>query len=281
MTAAARLLHWQQQWPKALAIWSEFTALPAPLFCQSKRQAQQQGLTESFAMIRLHDQQVVVDLELVAKYQLDDEACAILAHEIGHHVFAPANVNAHSRLIYIMRQALPTLEHYAAILANLYTDLLINHYLKAQAELPMERIYQKIGTGGDQSKVWRLYLSIYEQLWRLSPGTLAPADASVTLRADAWLGARIVKCYGRDWLTGASRFASLMLSYLVDDDSAAQAHLMFDMQQAAQGALPQGLWDEQPIEVCHPSLDPVLTGKTTPVDESEQMVSAGGEGQLL
>ena len=66
-----------------------------------------------------------------------------------------------------MRWALPTKEHLAEFVANLYTDLLINDRLQRSAWLRMADVYLKLG-GGSQDRAWTLYMRIYEILWGLN-----------------------------------------------------------------------------------------------------------------
>ena len=98
---------WKRAWPEALAVWSKFTRLSDPQLCASTVQAAREGLSGSFAMIRLLDQSVVVDLENVGKLGLEDYGVEVLAHEIGHHVLAPANVTDHYRLLARIRKGQP------------------------------------------------------------------------------------------------------------------------------------------------------------------------------
>jgi len=76
MTGSAEPLslleRWQSAWPQALAVWSQFTRLSDPNLCQSSVTAAKEGLTSSFAMIRLSDQSVVVDLEGIERLKLED-----------------------------------------------------------------------------------------------------------------------------------------------------------------------------------------------------------------
>ncbi|HEX8834225.1 MAG TPA: hypothetical protein VF719_08490, partial [Abditibacteriaceae bacterium] len=73
--------NWQAQWPHALALWSRFTKLSEPNWCFSRDDEQRQGLSGSFAMIRLADQAIVIGLEQIAWQKLDDYGLEILAHE--------------------------------------------------------------------------------------------------------------------------------------------------------------------------------------------------------
>jgi hypothetical protein len=150
MTATANALEvlkdqWRARWPESLAHWSRFTRLSEPHFCLTQAEAEGEGLTQSFAMIRLLDQAVIVSLELIVVYHLEDFAVEVLAHEIGHHVLCPADLTDQGRMIARMRWALPTKEHLAPFLGNLYADLLINDRLQRSENLRMADIYTKLG----------------------------------------------------------------------------------------------------------------------------------------
>src|SRR4051812_46927575 len=88
---------WSEAWPAALEAWSKFTRLRAPVFCQTKAEAEREGLTGSFAMIRLQDQAIVVSIPEVLRCNVQEFAREVLAHEIGHHVLAPATLTDHGR----------------------------------------------------------------------------------------------------------------------------------------------------------------------------------------
>jgi hypothetical protein len=257
---------WRDDWPTALAHWSKYTRLHDPLLCARSVAAAHHGLSGSFAMIRLADKSVVIDLEAVRRHGLEDYGVEILAHEIGHHVLAPATPTDHVRVIAHIRKALPTLEAHAPMIANLFTDLLINDCLQRQHGLRMDGIYRHLPSSGAPSKLWQFYLSIYEQLWSLERGALGGAREDARVLGDAWLGARVVRIYGRDWLVGASRFAALVLPYLVEDAEAlADAASLFDTRDAGAGSTPVGLSEidnGEAGDVLHPMNDPAITGKT-------------------
>jgi hypothetical protein len=283
MSSAPLLDRWRSAWPQALAAWSKFTRLSDPRLCESRLLASQEGLSGSFAMIRLSDQSVVVDLETVAQMGLDDYGVEVLAHEIGHHVLAPASATDHYRLVARIRRALPTLERYSAIVANLFTDLLINDRLQRRAGLRMADIYRLLNssTGQPSAKartgtiseskpanagLWVLYMGIYEQLWQLEKGSLGGPRGDSRTETDAWLGARLIRAYADDWLDAGGRFATLLLPYLVEDDEASKRALerLHDTKDAAAGCEPQGLTDVEDGEAggsVHPSEDPRITGE--------------------
>jgi hypothetical protein len=256
---------WAAQWPAALALWSRFTRLSDPRWCFDDQQAQAEGLSESFAMIRLTDQAVVVNLHEIAARGLDRFSLEILAHEIGHHVYAPADLTDHGRMLARMRWALPTREHLAPFISNLYTDLLINDRLQRSAGLSVAAVYLALGAGAS-NRLWTLYMRIYEILWSQQRGTLAPGALTDELEGDARLGARLIRAYARDWMDGSGRFAALCLPYLLDDDGREMQQLFKgwrDMQNANAGAQPHGLTEIEPGEregALHPALDPALTG---------------------
>lgn len=224
-TLAAR---WRAAWPQALACWSRYTRLHDARMCASTVEAAGEGLQGSFAMIRLVDQSVVIDLEAIVAHGLEDYAVEILAHEIGHHVLAPASANDQLRLLARMVRGLPSLERHASMVANLYTDLLINDRLHRRDGLRMADIYRalartrtaapdlddRVDPDGRSNPLWTLYMRTYERLWQLDKGELAGPGVDDATDGDAWLGARLVRVYAADWMAGAGRFAALVLPYL-------------------------------------------------------------------
>jgi hypothetical protein len=263
----ALLASWEARWPDALAVWSRFTRLRPPILCLHRKEAAREGLTGSFAMIRLVDQTVVVSLEEVVDSGVESFALEVLAHEVGHHVLAPANLTDHARSIARMRWALPTVEHQAPLVANLYTDLLINDRLQRSAGLRLAEVYLTLGAsagGGARGALWAVYTRIYELLWGLGRGALGGGATDDAMEGDAWLGARLVRAYARDWLDGSGRFAALMLPYLLADRGASELlQKLFDTRDAAAGGEPAGLSGEEAGEresAIHPANDPGLTG---------------------
>lgn len=263
---ATRIARWQAAWPEALAAWSRFTRLRDPRLCETGVLAAEEGLAGAFAMIRLVDKSVVIDLEAIAALDLDDHAVEILAHEIGHHVLAPASATDSFRLIARLRRALPTLERHAPMVANLFTDLLINDRLQRQAGLDMAEIYRRMAkrTGGARSRLWMLYMGIYESLWSLEKGSLGGPRGDAEMEGDAWLGARLIRVYARDWMQAGGRFATLLLPYLAEDaEQDAALRRLHDTRSAAQGADPTGAQQIEPDEAdgaVHPSRDARVTG---------------------
>jgi hypothetical protein len=288
----ALMAKWRAAWPEALAAWSRYTRLHDARLCGSSLEAAQEGLKGSFAMIRLLDQSVVIDLEAVVARGLQDHAVEILAHEIGHHVLAPGNATDHLRMLARMRRALPTLEQRAPMVANLYTDLCINDRLQRQAGLRMADIYLALARERDReggqapaSSLWVLYMRIYEHLWKLDKGSLAGAGITDPIDTDAWLGARVIRVYAGDWITGSGRFATLVLPYLLDDAAALDAlRSMHDTGDAAAGCTPGAVHDIEPDELDgapHPIHDPRVTGEdvTAPLPDAEPTAQSAGQAR--
>lgn len=257
---------WLAAWPKALAVWSRFTRLREPRWCFTPAQEKEEGLTGSFAMIRFDDHAIVISIRQVVEGHLDKFATEVMAHEIGHHVYTPGDLTDHTRMLARMRRSLPTREHLAPFIANLYTDLLINTHLQRSAGLDIAGVYKALGKGSTDP-MWTLYMRMYEILWSLQRGTLAMGKVDDKLEGDAQLGARIVRVFGRDWIRGSGRFAALCLPYLLDEQYAKKILVIFrplmDTENAGEGAIPEGLteMDEDEIEgAIHPSLDPELSG---------------------
>ena len=79
------------------------------------------------------------------------------------------------------------LEKQAGMVANLYSDLLINNYLQRQCGLRMDELYKRIDQNGSKSRVWQLYMRIYEQLWQLKSGALGgKSDSDAMEEMPGW-----------------------------------------------------------------------------------------------
>jgi hypothetical protein len=266
---------WQARWQEALALWSKFTRLSDPRWCFTEAEAQQEGLTQSFAMIRLTDQAVVISLPLIKKFHLEAFALEILGHEIGHHVYCPADLTDNAHMIARMRWALPTKEHLANFLGNLYTDLFINDRLQRSSNLKIANVYTAL-VGQSNNRLWTLYMRIYEILWSIEKAKLATGRIDAQLEGDAHLGARLIRSYARDWLDGSGRFAALCLPYLLQDDGAEIQKLLRawrDTEHAGGDAVPAGLAGIEAGELegaVHPSLDDELSGLSEEDEKAEK-----------
>lgn len=279
---------WRSAWPKALAVWSKFTRLHDPQLFVSSVSAAKEGLSGSFAMIRLSDQSVVIDMQAVSELGLHDYALEILAHEIGHHVLAPGSATDQFRLLARIRRALPTLERHAALVANLYTDLYINDRLQRHAGLRIADIYRQLANSGDpnadKGAIWALYTRMYEHLWKLDKGSLHPDPGKPELDTDAWLGARLIRVYANDYMAGAGRFATLLLPYLVDDTGAlGPVRHLHDTRDAAANCDPYGaqaVEDDELTGAIHPADDPAISGDESVSDPAANAVlEMPGRGQ--
>ncbi len=284
---------WLSRWPEALALWSKFTKLREPRWCFTAADERAEGLSDSFAMIRLNDTSVVISLAQIAERKLDGFPLEILGHEIGHHVYCPADLTDQGRMIARMRRALPTKEHLAGFIANLYADLLINDRLQRGARLHMADVFQTLG-GDSTNRMWTFYMRIYEILWSLPRQTLAKGDIDAQLEGDAHLGARVIRVYAKDWLRGVGRFAALCLTYLLEDEGEQVRRLLkgwLDTKNAGAGALPDGLVEidaDEAGDAIHPALDPEITGVIEDDEAAEKagkarisatQAAGGGQGQ--
>ena len=224
------------------------------------------GLQDSFAMIRLTDQLVVIDLAQVVQRGLADLPLEIMGHEIGHHILCPATLTDQGRMLARMRWALPSVEQAAPAVANLYADLHINDRLQRGSGLRLDEVYRRLNASapqGHSSDLWLLYQRIYEILWSLRHGDLAPGPLPDRVEGDAQLGSRLVRAYRKDWMNGAAGFAALCLPYLTQDADALRALAGWgDALDAAGGSVPAGLTDVEPAEQqepLHPARDPRVT----------------------
>ena len=78
-----------------------------PRWCLTAEDERREQLSGSFAMIRLVDHAVVISLRQIQEQGLDEFALEILAHEIGHHVYTPADLTDAGRVFARIRAGLP------------------------------------------------------------------------------------------------------------------------------------------------------------------------------
>ncbi len=255
---------WRATWPEALALWSPFTRLRAPVWCLTEEDERREGLTGSFAMIRLVDQTVVVSLRQIAAAGLTAFPREILGHEIGHHILCPADLADNARMLARIRRALPSIEHRAAMIGNLFADALINDRLQRARSLDMAGVYAALGGGTD--RLWSFYLRTYEILWALPTRRLVTGVIDDRIEGDAQLGARLIRSFAGRWLDGAGRYGALCLPYLLeegDPESERLWRVWQDATAAGAGGFPDGLTEIEADEAAgavHPALDPELNG---------------------
>lgn len=212
--------NWQSNWDEARTIWSPFVKLREPVWCLNSSEARKEGLTGSFAMIRLSDHRIVIDLEEVNKLDVNDCALQVLAHEIGHHIYTPANLHDNAILLSRIQWGLAGIENRTAFVSNIYSDFLINDMLQRSKGLDMAKVYHKVNKCAEFSKLWTLVMRTYEYLWRLNRGALSATSRfqSPALDADASLVASLIRSYSKNWMDGAGRFTALLYPYILEDE---------------------------------------------------------------
>ncbi|MBI4952996.1 MAG: VWA domain-containing protein [Myxococcales bacterium] len=262
-------------WPAALAALSPYTRLLPPVYCHTVADEKREGLTGSFAMIRLRDERIVVSLRQVVELGLEPHARAILAHEVGHYVHAPGTLREHVRLHDRIRRTLPPAQaSLAGLVANLYTDLLLNDRLVRSAGVDLAAVYRVLRRD-PAGPLWTVYLRMYERLWRL-PGSSLVARPSPEVDADAELGARIVRLFRERFLDGAASFAKLLEPYLekMAPDTPAVPQWLDTAGTPVGDTIPDGLTDDDfdPAAVEHPAVDARIAG------DLEDDASAADEG---
>ncbi len=248
-------------WPRALVAFSPYTRLAAPILCRTPIDAKREGLDGSFAMIRMRDERIVISLAEIVELALGDHAHAILSHEVGHYVHAPGTLLEHIRLHDRIRRTLPAeLASHSGLVANLYSDLLLNDRLQRSKTADIAAVYVALRRP-ETSELWTVYMRAYERLWLFPPGTLG-ATPTGEQEADADLVARIVRTFRDRWLDGAPSFALLVAPYLETLPTEHRGLVPWmDMAGTAVGeGVPDGLIEDDfdPSAVRHPAVDPRL-----------------------
>jgi hypothetical protein len=131
---------------------------------------------EPLAYIDLTKRQVFVNFELLHDMGAARSLTAVLAHEIGHHARFPHTLGWDAELRVQEQQLIPGMKQ---SLTNLFYDLQVNEVVGRTHAAELADVYrgfQRVRGGGDTSPLFFFYLAIYEELWGLTPGQLAPAE---------------------------------------------------------------------------------------------------------
>ncbi len=233
---------WLDAWNDAVSLWSPYVQIRHPLLCESSKDAVIEGLSTSFAMIRLTDYSAVINLEEVIALGLEEFPLEIMAHEAGHHIYCPADLTDLGRMIGRIRSAIPGYEQHAPMIGNLFGDLLINDRLFREHGLRMEKVYEKV-KGGGSDRLWTFYMRTYELLWALPSGTLTTGEIETETEGDAILASRVVRNFAREWIRGSGEFASICYRYLLESgEPMSSADKWLDAMEPGDGkTIPSGL----------------------------------------
>ena len=248
--------NWNQAWENALNLWSVYTRLRKPVFVVSKEDKKKYDVDEeSIAFIRLTDMLIVISPERIRALGLENYPLEILSHEIGHHIYCPADLTDQGRLIARVKRGLYNLPEYAPTVANIYSDIMINEKLFRINNLKLDEVYLKLKKG-IKEKLWNFNMRIYEILWALPRKFLTEIDITDEMEGDAQLANRIVKSYAKDWLKGSGKFATLCYRYISEENFAASGfNNIFDTKTIGANAkdIPAGLIE---IDEEDENLDP-------------------------
>ncbi|MDF8264679.1 hypothetical protein [Luteipulveratus flavus] len=205
---------WAAAWPEALSCWGQALRLSEPLLLTDEATQP----VDALAWFSLDDVRATIDLRRVVALGIQDDPLPVLAHEIGHHVLAPADLTGLARTVQRCRLGLVDRDGRAAEMANLWTDLLINDRLTRQCGLDMTGPYRAAAAGASVP-YFTVYLRTCEVLWQLPRRTLTSGPVSAQQDTDAALLARHARVFAREFVEGAGGFAALMRRWMPEDDA--------------------------------------------------------------
>lgn len=268
----------EESWPAAQRRWSRFLLLTEPVDDPEQ---------PSVAQIDLRSRQISVNVPMICRKQLLDSVEGILAHEVGHHVRYPGSLTVEARLRLLERQLLPgtpfsIINLFEDLMINerlgrTMRDQLIAVYQAftgggrqegdADADLDSEpdsesdsesdsemEAFGEATTpvGPDslelQNPAFWFYLTIYEELWRLTPGALigprttAMASRFPGYRAEAQILAQNLFAMGPNIYTQFLYFFSIMAHYIQIPDDDEEQPTIFVVYQCDRGEPGPGDW---------------------------------------
>ncbi len=159
-----------RSWPAARAHWSPWLALRTP---------RSGPLHDTVAVIQLGSRQITIDTIRLGQLDLLHCTEALLAHEVGHHVLAPANLATLARLRLVERIVRPD----RGSVLPLFLDLVVNERLH-RYRTELTACYGALLTDAARADdAFTLCMTVHELFWELPPGSLVPWDARLRARA--------------------------------------------------------------------------------------------------
>lgn len=157
-------------WKDALELWDVQVNLSPPEKARKRRAGESD---DPLAYIDMTTRQVVVDFTQLAQIGAEDSLTAVLAHEVGHHVRFPHTLGLSAALQVVEQRLMPGLK---SSLTNLFFDLQVNEVVGRTRAEELAAVYRGFAErDGEVSPLFWFYLAIYEELWGLEAGALAPA----------------------------------------------------------------------------------------------------------
>ncbi|MFP2903612.1 M48 family metalloprotease [Pyxidicoccus sp. 3LFB2] len=137
---------------------------------------------EPLAYIDLEKRQVFVHFELLHRMGAAGSLTAVLAHEIGHHARFPHTLGWDAELRVLEQRLIPWLKQ---SLTNLFYDLQVNEVVGRTHAAELAEVYRGFQRvhGPGATPLFFFYLAIYEELWGLAPGQLAPPALEAPMEA--------------------------------------------------------------------------------------------------
>ncbi|WP_295702700.1 hypothetical protein [Lapillicoccus sp.] len=252
VAGAADVDRWLAAWPEALALWGRGLRLQAPVLLTDPPREHRDDL----AWFDLRAMDVTVNLRQMGRLGLLDTPLPVLAHEVGHHVLAPADRTTSTKIVARCAKGLVDRPRLAPVLGNIWSDTLINDRLHRARGLDMSGVYRAGSPVTDP--MMRVWMRGFELLWRLPTGSLCGPDLDAETDADGLLLARHTRAFARDPVGGAGGFAALLRRWIPESASlAAQGHLCGeDRSQQGESAPDVATDDALDAPVVHPAMDP-------------------------
>lgn len=202
-------------WRAAQSHWSPALMMRAPCCAQGP----------AIAWIDLRTREVHVDDRRVRQDALEPSLEALLAHELGHHLRYPGSLQTEARLRLLERKVIPVP---GSSFVNLFTDLLINEEIGPRYAPALAAVYRALSARDPvRDPVFAFYLTVYEELWQLDPGSLLGdarwfTEAHPGHRADAQLLCQNLFALAPNVYTQFLYFLSVFSRYLsLPEDGAA------------------------------------------------------------
>lgn len=210
--------HKEQAWQRTRLFWN-FPLLKEPAFTDEGR------MQTEIAAIDMREKRIKVNEQRLEQKLGSQFLETIESHEVGHYKLCPFSAKNLVRLIASAYEVTGNVGE-AALIENLFADLVVNYHLYRQGKKSIAQVYQKFSeeNRSGNSATWDVYMQTFSQM--IGQQNLAqPMNIPEKTREDAKKLSDILKetAYNsRKWPSTIKEFAKTIKEYMEKDKTTPQ-----------------------------------------------------------
>ncbi len=206
-----------QLWKRIRDFWDK-PRLNPPKFLDEE-EAKTKGMQDEIAAIRMDNNEILVNTKNLEERAGKEHTPRIVSHEVGHYKYCPYNLKNFVRLVGHADLATKNLSR-AKLIANLYMDLMVNTKEYEKGDHRMVDLYRNLSRGNEDSEVWQLYISTYENMISCQGEIIPEPKEEIKIKSKK-LSDIVKEAMGQSnkWPDSVKKFADVVKDYLKKEEN--------------------------------------------------------------